>query len=274
MNRPAILVLLGVLSVGTAAAQSEKDLHASAPPTTSSSANEPATNALGPGTPIDATLSKSIDSKKAKPGDSVIAEAAEATKEGNGTILIPRGAKLQGHVTQASSRSKGDAYSSVGIVFDKAVLKDGKEIPINVNVQAIASPPPSAMAAPSAGVGMGPSPSGGAGAPGSVPGRTMGSQSQQPGAAAPMPNESETVANTDVGNASSGKGAVGGLDGSGRLTPNSRGVFGMQGIGLAETTTSDQQTAAVITSTGKNVHLDSGTQLLLVTRTTTQTPKS
>jgi hypothetical protein len=46
-------------------------------------------------------------------------------------------------------------------------------------------------------------------------------------------------------------------------------VFGLQGIGLAMAAEGAQQ-AAIVTSTDKNVHLDSGTQLLLVT----QGPKS
>jgi hypothetical protein len=50
------------------------------------------------------------------------------------------------------------------------------------------------------------------------------------------------------------------------LTPNSRGVFGVQGGVLKPETTNG--TGSLITSTGKTLHLDSGTQLLLVTRET------
>jgi hypothetical protein len=92
---------------------------------------------LPAGTPIEAALTKSIDSKKLKPGDPVVAEASESTDQ-NGKPLIPHGTKIEGHVTQASARGKGDAFSSVGVVFDKAVLKDGQQIPLNVSVQALA----------------------------------------------------------------------------------------------------------------------------------------
>src|SRR2546425_652303 len=49
---------------------------------------------------------------------------------------------------QASARAKGESESSLGIVFDKAILKNGQEIPLNnVTIQAIASAQSSASAA-------------------------------------------------------------------------------------------------------------------------------
>jgi len=48
-----------------------------------------------------------------------------------GKIVIPKGAKLVGHVTQASARTKGESESALGIVFDKAILKNGQEIPLS-----------------------------------------------------------------------------------------------------------------------------------------------
>ena len=58
---------------------------------------------------------------------------------------------------------------------------------------------------------------------------------------------------------------AGGLNDNGQLLDNSRGVYGLRGIGLATQANGNEQ-AAVITSTGKEVHLTSGTQLLLVTQ--------
>jgi hypothetical protein len=59
------------------------------------------------------------------------------------------------------------------------------------------------------------------------------------------------------------------LDNTGQLTPDSRGVFGLQGIGLAAGTVGTNP-GTVITSTGKEVRLDSGTQLLLITQAPVQ----
>jgi hypothetical protein len=65
--------------------------------------------------------------------------------------------------------------------------------------------------------------------------------------------------------AGTSKGAVGGLNAAGQLTSNSQGVFGLNGLNLNAAASSATE-GSVITSTGKNVHLDSGTRMLLVTQ--------
>ena len=62
-------------------------------------------------------------------------------------------------------------------------------------------------------------------------------------------------------------GAVGGLNSTGRLASNSSGVFGMEGLSIDSAASSATQGSMIVSAT-KNVHLDSGTQLLL--RTTGQ----
>jgi hypothetical protein len=57
--------------------------------------------------------------------------------------------------------------------------------------------------------------------------------------------------------------AIGGLNASGQLTSNSREVFNLKGISL-NSSIDNETHGSVVTSTGKNVHLDSGTQMLLV----------
>ena len=57
--------------------------------------------------------------------------------------------------------------------------------------------------------------------------------------------------------------AIGGLNASGQLTSNSRGVFNLNGISL-NSGIDNETHGSVVTSTGKNVHLDSGIQMLLV----------
>jgi hypothetical protein len=271
VNRSAILVAIGFLWVGTAAAQSPSDMK---PQQQTSAQNQQASSALPAGAPIGAALSKSIDSKKLKPGDPVVAEASESTDR-NGTPIIPRGTKIEGHVTQAAAREKGAAFSSIGVVFDKAVLKDGQQIPLNVSVQAIALSQNAATAPnTNSGAGMTPMNSPGSSSPsGSSTGRMGGGAPMgQPAPSTPATTPTDTVGNVNTNNAQGGTGSVGGLNSSGVLTANSRGVFGLPGIGLSMSR-EGAQPAAVITSTDKHVHLDSGTQLLLVTQET-PAPKS
>ncbi len=241
---------------------------------TSASAQNGQENAsLASGTALNAALNSSIDSKKCKPGDAVNAHTTEAVKS-EGKTVIPKGSKLVGHVTQASARAKGESESSLGIVFDKAILKNGQEIPLNAGIQAIAS---AESAASAAGPDMGGA-GGSAAGSGSAGGRgALGGVTSTAGAAA------GTVTNTaaNVGGAAGGavnsaanaggsvagaaNGAASGLNAAGQLTSNSKGVFGLNGLNLS-TAASNATQGSVITSAGKNVHLDGGTRMLLVSQ--------
>jgi hypothetical protein len=53
------------------------------------------------------------------------------------------------------------------------------------------------------------------------------------------------------------------LNAAGQLTSNSQGVFGLNGLNLNAASSNATQ-GSVITSAGKNIHLDSGTRMLLV----------
>src|SRR6266516_2313377 len=101
---------------------------------------------LANGTAFNAALSSPVDSKKCKPGDPVNARTTEAVKS-EGKTVIPKGAKVVGHVTQASARAKGESESALGIVFDRAILKRGEEVPLSVGIQAIAAAQTGASAA-------------------------------------------------------------------------------------------------------------------------------
>jgi hypothetical protein len=55
---------------------------------------------------------------------------------------------------------------------------------------------------------------------------------------------------------------MGGLNAAGQLTSNSQGVFGLNGLNLASVPAGGAR-GSLITSTSQNVHLDSGTQMVL-----------
>jgi hypothetical protein len=244
---------------------------ASSNTSSSSSANAGRSSAaLSSGTAMNAALSQPIDAKKNKPGDQVTAKTTEATKS-EGKVVIPRGTKLIGHVTECKQRSKEEKESTLGIVFDKAVLKNGEEIPLNVTVRALAA----AQSAASGSVG-GDDLSGGGGAVGSARasgGGALGGVRSTAGAAAGTVTNTAANAggvaggavNSTVNAAGATRGAVGGLNAAGQLTSNSQGVFGLEGLNLNSAVSNSTQ-GSLITSTSKNVHLDSGTQLLLVSQ--------
>jgi hypothetical protein len=209
---------------------------------------------LQAGSTVQAELVKPVDAKKNKVGDEVVAKTTQDVKS-EGHVVIPKGSKLIGHVTEVKARSKEQATSAVGIAFDHALLKNGTEMPLALGIQAIGRSQASAatmaddtMASGSAaGVGSsGARVSGGGGMLGGV-------RSTAGGAVGTVGNTAGAVANT----AGSAGGPV-----SGSLSATSQGVVGLPGMSLA-TQTSTSANASVISSQGGNVHLDSGTEMIL-----------
>src|SRR5216684_4805099 len=204
--------------------------------------------ALANGSTFNAALNAPIDSKKAKPGDAVTAHTTEPAKS-DGKTVLPRGTKLLGHVTQASSRANGESDSSLGVVFDKAILKNGQEVPLNAGIQALASGQSAASAAGPdldafGGAGGSAAGSGSASGGRSGGGALGGVTSTAGGAVGAVTNTAANVgggaggtlnsaANAGGGVAGASRGAVGGLNAAGQLTSNSQGVFGINGLNLS-----------------------------------------
>lgn len=196
---------------------------------------------LAAGTAILAELNTGLDSKKLKAGDAVTAHATEPLKSADGRTIMPRGTKLEGRVTQAEARNNGGNASTLGIQFDKATLKDGTEIGLNVAIQAIG---PRQSAGP-------------VGDDDSSP-RAIGTTQTSPmsGGRAPSPNGSPQ--STEAGGAGNFPVPAGP-----RFDERSRGAVGMKGITLDEQA-ANGRAATVISSNGKSVKLDEGTRVLLV----------
>jgi Bacterial conjugation TrbI-like protein len=242
MKRFATAFLLATLCAVSAAAQTPQP-----------SENTGSEASLAGGTAINAELNSSIDSKKAKPGEQITAHITETVKSTDGRAILPKGTKLIGHVTKASARSNGQDEAMLAIQFDKAVLKDKQEVPLNnAVIQAVAAPAhqsaaygsdlerataPGSPSAPS----NNPSMSGSRGA------RPEGTRSTQT-----YPSASAN------GGSANGSGES---NSAGPLPANARGVYGFEGLRLSANANGE---GTVLTSSAKNVHLDGGTRLLLM----------
>lgn len=232
-------------------------------------ATDHAAASLDQGAELNATLTKRVDARNAKPGDEVIATANEDI-ESNGQVVVKKGSKLVGHVTtarplgRAGGSASGAADSQLRIVFDRAVLKDGREVPLNATVQALAAAQSGASAGmhdaggglANAGSTAGSARSGGGGLVGGAAGAIGGVAGSVGGAVSSGVSGSTSVVGRSTG-------AVGGLNAAGRLTSGSKGVFGMKGVDISSATTGDAQ-GSVLSSSARNVRLDSGTRMLLV----------
>lgn len=213
-----------------------------------STAQSPAAPAqFAPNTVIPAELSKPLDAKKLKVGDQFEAKTT-VDMLSNGKIVMPRNSKVLGHVTAVKAHSKESPDSMVGIVFDRLVMKDGSELPLQASVQAIGAPLQNVFStegAPAGGLSPGLQPSMG----GSSAGGGMGG-SRSGGTPATQPVQPSMPSNPDNPSNSHRPG--------GALSAESQGVVGIKDLSLSAT-----PQASVVSSSNKNVHLDGGTQLML-----------
>lgn len=245
------------VSAGQSGAQADSKTAVSAQQQSKVAENSPAGGGqLASGSMIYVELSKSIDAKKAKQGDEVTAKTEQAVLS-QGKVLIPKGAKLIGHVTAAKPHEKDRPQSELGIAFDHAVLKDGTQIPLgSVAIQAIAPPPASSPAMTGgadtmggASPGMPSSNSGGMGYP-SGSGRGNSTVGQVGSTVGGVANTAGDVAGSTSTTATAGT----------RLSGNSKGVVGMSGLSLSAGSSTQ---GSVVASDNKNVRLESGTEMVL-----------
>ena len=206
------------------------------------------------GTMIQGALVKSVDSRRVKSGDQVFLKSTEDVKS-EGKVVVPKGSKIYGHVTEASTKADGKASSSLAVVFDRTELKDGSSVALNTVVQAIAQGQTQSSAQADE---MMPA-SGNVGASAHHAAGGGGGLLRSVGATAGATTSSVTELGTPAG------GTLGNTVSSGAqstLSSTSSGVVGLQGLAL-NSGLSNMTNGSVITSTGKSVRLDSGTQFLL-----------
>ncbi len=240
--------------------------------TSNGSASASSNGSVAAGTAIPIALDKSIDAKKAKAGDQVSGKVL-ADVRSNGRVVVAKGSKIIGHITEAKARQKGDSDSDLGIAFDQAKLKGGETVALHAIIQAVAAAPQIA-AAPMADTGEMEPPSstersspgvvgstvGAAtntvGAAGSAAGRTAGTVGENAGATVGGVTQGtvEGTANT-AGQVSNGSA-------NGALTSATQGVVGLPGVTLNSAASNAAQ-VSVISSSGKDVKLDSGTRMVL-----------
>jgi len=254
-------------------------------------ADRQANAGLAGGSELNATLTRPVDAKKSKPGDAVTAKVAQDVKSA-GRVVIPRGSTLVGHVTEAKPRGSSrngdtkdnrdgddqaiaaagtaeaaasaaaDASSRLGIVFDHALLANGERVPIDATIQALASANAATSGAARGAAHMGGYAGGtGSSAGGSLLGGATGGVGGVVGSTGSLAGGIGGPVRTAT---TSSAGAVGGLNGSGRLATGSRGTFGLEGLNLASAASGNAQSTSIISSSSRNVRLDSGTQMLLV----------
>jgi hypothetical protein len=193
---------------------------------------------LAVGTTICVALANSIDARKAKAGDAITARVTLPVLS-HGKVIIANDAKITGHVTLVKTRSHNNDESEIGIVFDRAVLKDGSELPLSLTVQAIGRNSQSTTEITGQdpygpNVGTAPTPR-----QPSFPGRPQPAEPPQP----VRPDADPQNAQRPV------------------LDTGSHGAIGLPDVTLTES--SDAASGSMVMSSKKNVKLDNGTEIIL-----------
>lgn len=131
----------GTSATESAASASRHQISGAADSTAAATASIPAGNtaAASQSTDVAAELTQKIDSRNAKAGDAVVARTTSAAQLTDGTKL-PRGTRLLGKVTEAQPKSAVQHDGHLAFAFDRAVLRDGRQIPIHAVLQSISAP--------------------------------------------------------------------------------------------------------------------------------------
>ena len=182
------------------------------------------------GSTIQAELTRPIDARKNKMGDEVVLKTTQDVNW-NGHIVLPKGSKLIGHLTELKVRSKDHGTSELRIAFDRAILKDRTEMPLSLTIQAIGR----ATIAGEDDLASG--------SPTVAPGGLLGG-----------------IGSPSAGGSASTLGAAP----PSVLSSTSQGVVGLRGLTLSKEASASASTrGSVISSNYGNVHLDSGTEMVL-----------
>jgi hypothetical protein len=203
---------------------------------------------IAPGSVIPVQLTKTVDAKKAKPGEEVQGKVTGDLKSSSGEVIVPKDTKVMGKITEAQPRTKEQKESQLAIAFDHAVLTNGSQVALPMSIQAIIAPSylnPNNPGANNDNASQ-PQQQGGGAMPATSRSGNMGGPPTQPSTAssAPGPDNSQAPANSHP-----------------PITGKTEGVLGMQNVSLSATT--DASHGSVITSDKSNVKLESGTLMLL-----------
>ena len=196
-------------------------------------------------------LTSSLESRSATAGQEfTLKTISDVTVDGE--LIIPRGSRVLGHVTEAVTKGKDQSQSELSLVIEKAVRPNGSEVPLQGIIAALAAPPQNNSLSDDPTYGMLHSNEPTQRISGST---AVGSSS---GSSTTLPAASKADSTAAVATAN----LKGAMDQPTVLDAHSQGVYGYEGFSIAWQLITPPPTT-VISSKGKNVKLKSGTQMLL-----------
>ena len=180
------------------------------------------------GTGVVGKLSTNLDTKRSKLGDRVAIEVTQDATLGTG-VLLRKGSHIIGRITHVNAYSKGEFNGKLEIVLDHIALKSGEQISSYFAISAL-----------------------------------LVRQEQETNSRYD-PTELEAIGNLGMKDSGAISRTAGhsGVPPNGRLKPDTRGVFGPEGLTLTPIARTNPLTS-VVRSTREDIRLEKGTEIVLV----------
>lgn len=207
---------------------------------------------INAGTSIDAQLQQNLDLRSAKVGDQIVLKTTKAIKQ-NGRTVVEKGSKIVGRVSDIQQRTKENAVSRIGLVFERIQGKN-VDLPITASIVSMTRATTPAGTAESdlfadsaAPVRTSSSSSGGSllGTAGGIAGGVVNTASNAVG----------TVANTAGNTVSSAKNTAGGATQTLGST--------VKGINISTSADASAQGSTILSTQNKNLRVEKGTNFQL-----------
>ena len=90
---------------------------------------------ISAGTSLEAQLQKTLDVKNAKVGDEIVLKITQNIKQ-NGEVVVPKGTKIIGKVTEVQGKTNANTMSKIGVLFNRLEGKDLNS-PISATITSI-----------------------------------------------------------------------------------------------------------------------------------------
>ena len=242
---------LGLTLIFASISLAQKSVNTSA----SAAASQTTSSNMGfaSGTQVSGQLQNSLDVQKAKVGDQVLLKTTRAIKQ-NGQTVIAKGSMLKGHVTDVARRTKDNATSRIGVVFDR--LQQGQnQIPITAFITSVLQV--------NAAASMGDDTQGSSYASASSQGSASASSSASSGGLlSGVGNTVGGVTNTAgnvVNNTTQTVGNVANTTGQVVGNTTSAVAGSVKGLTISNSTSASAQGGSTLSMTGSNLRLASGT---------------
>ena len=195
---------------------------------------------------VFAILTKSLESKSATAGQELTLRTISDVVA-NGAVVIPRGSKLVGHLSEVATKGRDEPQSVLAIVIDKAVTTGGLEIPLQAIIAAIVAPQNNSLSAdPTYGMMRSNEP------------KMIGANPRDAASSGELPASSKAASTAAVATAN----LKGSMDEPSVLKEDSQGAIGYEGLSISWHLMVPPP-ITVFASKGKNVKLEVGTQMLL-----------